>query len=280
MTPPRAGYEASYSRSADGWDPHIAHFTTFGARLVELADPRPGERVLDVGAGRGACLFPAAGRVGPQGRVDGVDLAERMVECLAADIAERGVRNATARRMDAQALTVPDASYDVVTCAFTLFILPDPAAAAAGFLRALRPGGRCAVSVPDGPLRPAGLWDVERLYHSYARRLLDGSAPVLMPDFDLDPAALLADAGFTRVEAAEEVREFVFPSVDAWWEWTWTVNVRAFYERLPPPLLEEMRREAFAMLAPLVPDEGLPAVAGARFATAVRPPAPGSPRRM
>ncbi|MDA0564246.1 methyltransferase domain-containing protein [Streptomonospora sp. S1-112] len=280
MTPPRAGYEASYSRSAANWDPHIAHFTTFGERLVELADPRPGERVLDVGAGRGACLFPAAERVGPQGRVHGVDLAEGMVECLAADIAERGVRNATAGRMDAQTLTVPDASYDLVTSAFTLFILPDPAAAAAGFLRALRPGGRCAVSVPDGPLRPAGLHDIEALCHSYARRLNGGAAPVGMPDFELDPAALLAEAGFTGVEATEEVREFVFPSVDAWWEWTWTVNVRAFYERLPPPLLEELRREAFALLTPLVTDKGLPAVAGARYATAVRPAAPGLRRRM
>jgi hypothetical protein len=51
------------------YDTVIPFFATIGARLVELAELRPGESVVDVGAGRGATLVPAAERVGPAGRV-------------------------------------------------------------------------------------------------------------------------------------------------------------------------------------------------------------------
>ncbi len=46
----------------------------FGARLVELADIHPGERVLDVGCGTGSSLFPAADKIGVRGYAIGVDI--------------------------------------------------------------------------------------------------------------------------------------------------------------------------------------------------------------
>jgi ubiquinone/menaquinone biosynthesis C-methylase UbiE len=61
---------------------------------VEWADLQPGESVLDVGYGRGASLFPAAERVGPNGRVLGVDLSAEMVDLLRVDIDGCGVTNA------------------------------------------------------------------------------------------------------------------------------------------------------------------------------------------
>jgi ubiquinone/menaquinone biosynthesis C-methylase UbiE len=87
-------------------------FSHFGRRVVDLVAPTNGARVLDVAAGAGAILIPAAERVGPYGRVIGVDLAESMVERLRQEIADRGVGNAEAQRMDAQALTTrPSTTY-------------------------------------------------------------------------------------------------------------------------------------------------------------------------
>ena len=48
----------------------------FGSRLVHLATIAPGSSVLDVGCGAGSSLFPAAERVGPEGRVVGIDICE------------------------------------------------------------------------------------------------------------------------------------------------------------------------------------------------------------
>jgi ubiquinone/menaquinone biosynthesis C-methylase UbiE len=72
-----------------------AVFEYFGQRLVDLAELAPGERVLDVGAGRGALLFPAAARVGARGFVTGIEVAE-----TAAHIKDAGLTNATIRLID------------------------------------------------------------------------------------------------------------------------------------------------------------------------------------
>jgi ubiquinone/menaquinone biosynthesis C-methylase UbiE len=49
----------------------------FGARLVELANIQPGEKVLDVGCGTGSSLFPAADKVGGRGYAAGIDICKR-----------------------------------------------------------------------------------------------------------------------------------------------------------------------------------------------------------
>ena len=66
-----------FGRAAATYDTVIPLFARFGHRLVALADLQPGERVLDVAAGRGALLFPAAEAGGPTGSVVAVDLARR-----------------------------------------------------------------------------------------------------------------------------------------------------------------------------------------------------------
>jgi len=71
-----------FSRAAATYDTVIPFFARFGAGLVERAPILPGDRVLDVGCGRGATLLPAAGRVGPTGTVLGVDLAPDMIVLL------------------------------------------------------------------------------------------------------------------------------------------------------------------------------------------------------
>ncbi len=61
-------------------------FSYFGQRLVDLAEIKAGANVLDVAAGRGALLFPAAAKVGPNGHVTGIDFSPDMVRETAKDI--------------------------------------------------------------------------------------------------------------------------------------------------------------------------------------------------
>jgi ubiquinone/menaquinone biosynthesis C-methylase UbiE len=148
--------------------------------------------VLDVGSGRGATLLPAAGRVGPTGRVLGVDLSEEMVGLLGLEIEHRGVTNAEARRMDAEALDVADNSFDVALSSFVLHLLPHPDAAAGELRRVLRPGGRVAASAPTGAGRQ---WDfLMRLFRRFAPRATRSVPLPIRANFDL--ASILSSAGF------------------------------------------------------------------------------------
>src|SRR5690348_6260576 len=90
---------AAYGRLAPDYDrigPRL--YSYFGRCLVEFAPILPGTEVLDVAAGRGAVLFPAAERVGERGRVIGIDLTEAMVQHTAAELHQRGLQQAEMRR--------------------------------------------------------------------------------------------------------------------------------------------------------------------------------------
>lgn len=64
MTDEAHAIAAVFGRAAAAYDSVIPFFARFGERLVERAGIQPGDRVLDVGCGRGAALFPAAERTG------------------------------------------------------------------------------------------------------------------------------------------------------------------------------------------------------------------------
>jgi len=70
---------------ASDYDQHVPFFGTFGRSLVTWCGLRPGQRVLDIAAGRGAITGPAALAVGPRGAVLAIDNAPRMLRALAAD---------------------------------------------------------------------------------------------------------------------------------------------------------------------------------------------------
>ena len=253
-----------FGRAAPSYDTVVPFFTRFGARLVELAELRPGESVIDIGSGLGATLLPAAERVGPQGRVLGVDLSDEMVGRLSREIERRGLSQASARRMDAEALEVEADSFDVALSSFVLHLLPHPEVAAAELRRALRPGGRAAASVPAG----AGYqWDfLGRLLRRYGPRATRPLAMPIRPDFDL--AAVLVSAGL-RVEAAsEEQILFHFADEETWWAWAWSSGLRAVFEVLAPPDLEALREELFGELAALRTADGVPMAQSARFVLA------------
>lgn len=71
-------------------------FQPVAAGLVDALDPRPGERALDVGCGRGAVLLRLGRAVGAGGSVTGIDLSPRMVEPLHARSAIAGAAHAGA----------------------------------------------------------------------------------------------------------------------------------------------------------------------------------------
>jgi SAM-dependent methyltransferase len=117
------------------------------ARLLAQAALQPGEQVLDVACGTGLVTLRAAHGVGPQGRVCGVDLSERMVQAAARRARASDLPNLQLERMDAEQLGLADASFDAALCAFGLMYLPEPERALKELMRVLRPGGRLGLAV-------------------------------------------------------------------------------------------------------------------------------------
>lgn len=136
-----------FSRASETHDTVVPFFAHFGERVVTYAALKPGERVLDVASGTGACLIPAARAVGVEGSVTGVDISPGMVDVLRRRIAAEGITNASAEVMDAEHLTFDAGAFDAVLCAFGIMFLQDPAAALRGFHRFLAPTGRVVIAV-------------------------------------------------------------------------------------------------------------------------------------
>ena len=156
-----------------------------------LVDLNPGAVVLDLGSGGGIDVFLAARRVGPTGKVYGLDMTDEMLALARRNQAEAGVTNAEFLRGTMEDVPLPAGSVDVVMSNCVINLSPDKDRVLREAFRVLRPGGRFAVAdvVTLGPV-PAALARQIELWSA----CLGGALSVE------DYRAKLAAAGFTGVE--------------------------------------------------------------------------------
>ena len=111
-----------------------------------MAELKPGQWVLDLGSGAGFDALLAAGKVGPTGRVVGVDMTDAMLERARTNAESAGLFNVEFRKGDIESLPVDDGLFDVVLSNCVLNLCPDKDRALREIHRALKPGGKLAVS--------------------------------------------------------------------------------------------------------------------------------------
>jgi ubiquinone/menaquinone biosynthesis C-methylase UbiE len=230
----RAAIAAVFDAAAESYESvGVEFFTPIAERLVDELAPRPGERCLDIGCGRGHALFELARRVGTAGRAVGIDLAPRMVAATTAD--------ALAAALDVE-VSVDDAQdpkveggFDVVAASLVLFFLPDPVAALGAWRALLVDGGRVGVSTFGAYTTPA--WQhVENVFAPY---LIDPSDEPTSdePDpFGSDEGVenLLLEAGFSEVRTSTTTVSVRFDDQDHWYRWTLSHGQRGRWQVVPP----------------------------------------------
>ncbi len=197
-----------YEASQTGEIPEGAILASLGCgNPTALAALNPGETVLDLGSGGGIDVLLSARRVGPSGKVYGLDMTDEMLALARENQRKAGVENVEFLKGEIENIPLPDNSVDIVISNCVINLSGDKDRVLREAFRVLRPGGRFAVSdvvvrgeVPAEVRRSIDLW----------------TGCVAGALRDCDYAAKLTEAGFesidiepTRVYSMEDARQFL-----------------------------------------------------------------------
>ncbi len=172
-------------------------------RCLEVAAIRDGEAVLEVAVGTGLA-FERVLRANPNGRNEGIDCTEAMLDRAKTKAERTGLTNYRLRIGDAYDLDYPDASFDVLINNYMFDLIPetDFAVVLGEFARVLRPGGRLVmINMAQGERWYHGIWE---LVYRVKPSMLGGCRGVHL-------APYLESAGFD-ILSGEFVSQMTFPS--------------------------------------------------------------------
>jgi SAM-dependent methyltransferase len=172
-----------------------------------LIDLQPGETVLDLGSGGGIDVLLSAKRVGPAGKVYGLDMTDEMLALARENQRRAGATNVEFLKGEIESIPLPDNAVDVVISNCVINLSSDKGRVLREAFRVLKPGGRFAVSdvvvrgqVPAAIRRNVELWVgciAGALEETEYRALLASAG---FGDIDVDP---------WRIYKVEDAREFL-----------------------------------------------------------------------
>lgn len=208
-----------FDKAALGYDSPVLRYFPFCAdRVVSWLRPHRGWKILDVATGTGAMAVPLAQAVGPGGRVMGIDLSAAMLARAEHNINKMALENVDLFEMDGESPEFRTDYFDVVTCAFGLFFMPDMLKALRQWRRVTKPGGRVLfTSFSEKAFQPLA----EMLVEDIRQTGVDIEVMALASEQLKDEAAcraLLTAAGFSDVEAKRFQLGYHLKGVQDWWE--------------------------------------------------------------
>lgn len=248
---------ASFNLASVGYDlPAVSFLALTAKRLVELAGVESGETILDVATGTGAAAISISPRVGANGRVIGVDIAQDMLEVAQRNIKTANVTNIELQVGDGENLNFSDNSFDRVICASGIFFFPDMLAGLRDWLRVIKPGGIVAFSsFGESAFNP--------MREMYANRIetYGVELPKSRGFHRLNTADkcrdLMQEAGIAAIDLHQEQLGYYLRDLDDWWDIILHTGFRHSLSQIEPEKLEQFKVEHLAEVEKLATDKGI-----------------------
>jgi SAM-dependent methyltransferase len=186
-----------------------ALFGQWAPKVADAAQIQPDQRVLDVACGTGILAREVTSRMGPSGRVAGIDPSPGMIA-----VAKQLAPAVEYREGAAESLPFPDQSFDTVVSQFGLMFFTDRQQALREMLRLLVPAGRLAVAVWDSlDNNPAYASEVALLEQTAGRQVADALRAPFVLGNRKDLATLFSEAGIASAEITTHRGTAHFPSI-------------------------------------------------------------------
>jgi SAM-dependent methyltransferase len=240
----RYGWDKAAGAYESGWRDSLA---LVQSKLIDIADPQPGERILDTACGTGLVTFPLAEAAGRTGQVVATDISQAMIDALMREAESRNLSHIEAFRADAENLVrLEDDSFDLATCALGFMYFPDPDQAMHEMFRVLRPGGRAVVAV-WGARKNCGWAEVFPIVDA---RVQSSVCPMF---FNLGLGRTLAmsmeHAGFERVHDRRLTTELPYENGELAADAAFVGGpVALAYDRFTPQVRDDVRSEYLASI--------------------------------
>ncbi len=250
-------------------NPSLRFFPFCADKLIDYAKIKPSHKVLDIATGTGVVAMAAAQCLGNGGRVQAIDLSENMLQQAQKKIEHAGLDNVDFHVMDAEQLDFKSNYFDVITCSYGLFFMPDMHSALKSWLRVLKPGGKIIFS----SFAPTAFQPLSDIFINN------------LTEYDIVPPTpswlqlaeenlckqILTDNGFETAQVAQAQLGYHLAKFDDWWEVIQSAGYRGLYEQLPQEHRAEFKEKHRVEIEKQLTDKGIWMDVQTLFSMAMKP---------
>lgn len=257
----REQQKASWDKFSSGWKKWDALMMDFlkpvADEMIKAINPKDTDFVLDIAGGTGEPGFTIASML-KNGRIVITDLSDKMLDIAKESAKERGINNIETRVCDVSELPFADNTFDAISCRFGFMFFPDMLLAAKEMARVLKPGGKIAVAVWNGPEK--NFW-VTAIGGTINRNMQLSAPPPEAPGmFRCAKEGLLQglfqQAGLKNTSKKEVLGKLKTRTSDAYWNMMTEVAAPfvAALSQADDAMKEKIKSEVFQALSQKYPD--------------------------